>query len=61
MNVGKIVVAVGCCYELVALPERSPLPTLTDISTRPRRHPLPWLFAFVWWAAAGWHFRPRRH
>ena len=59
MNVGKLVVGVGCVYELAALPERSPLPTLTAISTRPRRHPLPWLIALGWVVTTLVHFRPR--
>ena len=39
MGAGKAVVAFGCVYELAALPDRSPLPTITAIVKRPRRHP----------------------
>lgn len=54
MNVGKIVIAAGCVYELAALPERSPLPTITTIVKRSHRHPYLRVLAWIWggvWAA----------
>lgn len=54
MSPGKWAVGAGCFYELLALPERSPFPTITNIVTTVRRHPrLKWA-AWFWvgvWAA----------
>ncbi len=42
-------VAVGCTYEIVALHERSPLPTLSHIANRASTHPLARVFVWGWW------------
>lgn len=57
MSFGKAVVTVGCVYELVAL--YSPLPTITALVTRPRRHPYSWCVFFAWLALTAHHFRPQ--
>lgn len=36
----RVVVAVGCAYELAALPQRSPLPTISQLCATGARHPL---------------------
>ena len=53
-TVGKVIVAIGCTYELAALPNRSPLPTITALIRMARRHasrPLrvaAWAWCGVW-------------
>jgi hypothetical protein len=39
INPGRALIAAGCLYELAALPERSPLPTITTLVRVCRRHP----------------------
>lgn len=56
MNLGRAVIAVGCTYELLALPESSPLPTITNIVAELRRTPhLKWA-AWVWVGVWSAHF-----
>jgi hypothetical protein len=31
MNAGRAIIAAGCAYEIAALPDRSPLPTITEL------------------------------
>ena len=54
-NLNRSIVAAGCLYELVAL--YTTLPTITELVTRPRRHPFVWL---GWLALCMSHFTPRR-
>lgn len=52
MNGWRWVIATGCLYELAALHERSPLPTITEIIKATHRHRflkvLAWLWGGVW-------------
>ena len=51
-NLGRLVIAAGCVYELVALWSR--LPTITTIVKNAHRHPYLRVLAWVWggvWAA----------
>jgi hypothetical protein len=47
----RTAVAIGCVYELLALPDRSPLPTISSISQRGASHRR---FRFLSWAWAGY-------
>ena len=49
-------VAAGCAYELAALHERSPLPTISKVLNVCSTHR--WLrsVAWVWAGAWAWHF-----
>lgn len=55
MNLGRSVIAAGCLYELAALPERSPLPTITEIVKRGNNSKLKWL-TWVWAGVWSAHF-----
>lgn len=44
----RAVIAVGCIYELCALPERSPLPTISDLVNLLRNHNKLWIMALAW-------------
>ena len=49
-------VAAGCVYELAALHERSPLPTISRVLNLLAAHPV-WRFvAWAWCGAWTWHF-----
>jgi len=51
-NIGRLVIAAGCVYELVAL--WSPLPTITEVVKSTHRHPRLKVLAWIWggvWAA----------
>lgn len=52
VNTGRVIIAAGCLYELAALPDRSPLPTITEIIKATNRHRrlkvLAWLWGGVW-------------
>jgi hypothetical protein len=53
-NIGKIVIAAGCVYELAALWSR--LPTITAIVRRAHRHPVLKWVAFLWGGVVAHHF-----
>lgn len=50
----KLVVAIGCAYELVAL--WSPLPTITEVVHRARRHRVWRVAAWAWCIGWCYHF-----
>ena len=58
MNAARLLIGSGCAYELAALPERSPLPTITNIVGVGRRHPSPLarLAVAAWLTLWVWHF-----
>ena len=49
-------VAAGCCYELAALHERSPLPTISRILNTLAAHPILRVLAWGWCGVWSWHF-----
>ena len=51
MNAGRWVIFAGCAYELAALPNFSPLPTITEIVQRSSR--LPWVGRIALWLWLG--------
>ena len=51
MNAGRWVIAVGCAYELCALPSWSPLPTITEMVQRGSR--VPWVGRVALWLWLG--------
>lgn len=54
---GRWLVALGCAYELLALPKRSPLPTITSlVKTIGRAHPIGRILAWAWCGFWVWHF-----
>lgn len=55
----KVLTAAGCVYEIAALPERSPLPTISDLVSNPYRHRFGWAVWAFWIGAWLSHFRPR--
>ena len=57
MNIGRVVIGVGCTYELAALPDRSPLPTITQIVARGRRSNMAAKLAVMLWCGVwSYHF-----
>jgi hypothetical protein len=56
LNPGRALIAVGCLYELAALPERSPLPTITKLVRRMRHHRVLRVAAFAWCVLVVSHF-----
>lgn len=50
------VVAAGCVYELSALHESSPLPTISGVAERFNRHPVLRVITWGWCGAWAWHF-----
>ena len=52
-------VAAGCVYELAALHERSPLPTISRVVNLLASHPVLRVFAWGWAGAWAWHFLGR--
>ena len=50
----RMIVALGCAYELVALPHRSPFPTISELANRAtyHRHARFAIWWFVGYAAA---------
>ena len=49
-------VAAGCVYELAALHERSPLPTISKALNACAGHPTLRVVAWAWCGAWAWHF-----
>lgn len=49
-------VAAGCVYELAALHERSPLPTISRILNVLAGHPILRVVTWGWCGAWAWHF-----
>ena len=49
-------VAVGCAYELAALHELSPLPTITEVLKTTHRHPIGRFLVWMWCGFVAWHF-----
>lgn len=56
LNPGRAIIAAGCLYELAALPERSPLPTITTLVRRARHHRVLRVVAFAWCVLCVGHF-----
>jgi len=49
-------VAAGCCYELAALHDRSPLPTISRVVNVLAAHRTLRVAAWAWCGAWTWHF-----
>jgi hypothetical protein len=49
-------VAAGCVYELAALHERSPLPTISKLLNTAASHPVLRVLTWAWCGAWAWHF-----
>lgn len=49
-------VAVGCLYEIAALPSWSPLPTISRMINVLNDHPLLRIIAWIWSGGWAWHF-----
>lgn len=56
MNPFRWLVVVGCGYELAAIHERSPLPTVSTLVGRASTHPWLRLLAWAWCGAWAYHF-----
>ena len=56
MSWWKWTVAVGCAYEIAALHERSPLPTISRLLNLCSNHRTLRAVAWVWAGAWAWHF-----
>jgi len=54
MTPARVLIAGGCIYELAAL--ASPLPTITTIVARARRHPVGKVGAMLWVGLWAYHF-----
>jgi len=52
----RVAVAVGCLYELVALPERSPLPTISELVQRGSRSRRFRVAVWLWCGYVSAHF-----
>lgn len=50
------IVAAGCVYEVAALHERSPLPTISRVLNACAGHPILRVFAWLWCGVWAWHF-----
>ena len=49
-------VAAGCAYEIAALHQASPLPTISTIVNWLAKHPVLKVTAWAWCGAWAWHF-----
>lgn len=49
----KVLVAVGCAYELLALPERTPFPTISRLCNAGVDHAAPHVRVAAWAFAGG--------
>ena len=49
-------VAAGCAYEVAALHDRSPLPTISKVMNILHRHPVLRVLTWAWCGAWAWHF-----
>jgi len=49
-------VAAGCAYEISALHERSPFPTISNILNRLHSSPILRVLTWAWCGAWAWHF-----
>jgi hypothetical protein len=49
-------VAAGCVYELAALHERSPLPTISRVLNMASGHRVLRVLTWAWCGAWAWHF-----
>ena len=49
-------VAAGCAYEVAALHERSPLPTISRLLNLASTHPFARVATWLWCGAWAWHF-----
>jgi hypothetical protein len=55
-------VAAGCVYELAALHERSPLPTISKVLNVASERPALRVVTWAWCGAWAWHFiNPLQH
>lgn len=52
----RYIVAVGCLYEIAALPSWSPLPTISRIINTLNDYPKLRVLAWVWSGGWAWHF-----
>ncbi len=52
----RYIVAAGCIYELAALPDRSPLPTISRVVNNLNDHPVLRVVAWAWSGGWAWHF-----
>lgn len=55
----RAVVAVGCLYELAALPDASPLPTISRIVNELNSRKITRVLAWAWSGGWAWHFMVR--
>lgn len=53
---GRLVIALGCAYEIVALATDQRVPTITAIVKRTGRHPLGRVLVWGWCGFVAWHF-----
>ena len=52
---GRVVIAVGCVYEIVAL-ATDVVPTITDVVKTVNQHPVGKFAVWAWCGAWAWHF-----
>lgn len=52
----RALVAIGCLYELAALPDRSPLPTISDVLQRASRSRRLRVGVWLWCGYVAAHF-----
>ena len=55
MNAGRVVIGVGCAYEIVALTS-APVPTITELIKHLGAHPLGRVAVWAWCGYTAWHF-----
>lgn len=60
-DLGRYLIVAGCLYEVVAIPHRTPVPTITCVVRGIQKHRHGKVMAVIWLGIWAHHFIDRNH